>query len=320
MSAEDERALRAAERRQVIAADAYDRGSFAEAAAAYAGALAGVEAGARDDRHNRAALHANVAACLRRDKRPLDAVAACDAALALLPRYGRALFRRAVCLLEAGRPGDAVEAFEALYRVDRAWPRLSEWLLRAIAAQRRVKGRTTDAPQRSKRARDYFGSGAGSSPTPPASPGAPADDEIAKFAAEKDHYVVLGLTCDATEKQIKAAYRMRSLKYHPDRAGASHTAAFQRVAAAFAVLSDADKRAAYDQGVDVKAARKDGRDEDDSEDEAEEHKQSLREEIERKYYPERYDFWPFGDPFIHKRKLDAQKAKREGRKAWEDED
>ena len=97
--------------------------------------------------------------------------------------------------------------------------------------------------------------------------------------------MALGLTVDATEKQIRAAYRMQSLKYHPDRAGASCTAAFQRVATAYAVLSDADKRAVFDSGGDVKASKKGGGD-DDSEEEAEEHKQSLREEIERKYYPE----------------------------------
>ena len=44
----------------------------------------------------------------------------------------------------------------------------------------------------------------------------------------------------------RQAYRMRSLKFHPDRKTGS-TAAFQRVHAAFETLSDADKRAAYDQ-------------------------------------------------------------------------
>ena len=82
---------------------------------------------------------------------------------------------------------------------------------------------------------------------------------------------------------------MQSLKYHPDRAGASCTAAFQRVAQAFAVLNDGDKRAAYDQGGDVKTSRKGGGDDDDEdEEEDEEHKQSLREEIERKFYPGEY--------------------------------
>ena len=43
-----------------------------------------VEAGAWDDVHCRAALHANVAACLRRDKKQEAAVAECDKALSLL--------------------------------------------------------------------------------------------------------------------------------------------------------------------------------------------------------------------------------------------
>lgn len=104
-----------------------------------------------------------------------------------------------------------------------------------------------------------------SSPRGATGSGSGAPDDSAALAAEKDHYVVLGITVDATEKQIKAAYRMRSLKYHPDRAGAACTAAFQRIAGAFAVLSDAEKRAVYDQGGDVKAARKDGRDDDSEE-------------------------------------------------------
>ena len=316
-----------------MAADAYDRGCFAEATAAYRAALACVEAGAIDDKHSRAAFHANVAACLRRNKQPADAVLACDAALALLPRFGRALFRRATCLLEASRHAEAVAAFEALYCADRNWPRLSEWLLRAHAAQRRADGTgVAGAGGRSKRARAAaaaWGSGAGgggggggSGSNAASASGGAVDreaEEIARFAAEKDHYVALGLTVDATEKQIRAAYRMQSLKYHPDRAGASCTAAFQRVATAYAVLSDADKRAIFDSGGDVKASKKGGGD-DDSEEEAEEHKQSLREEIERKYYPERYAYLPFGDPFVHKRKLAAQKQKAAGKPAWEDED
>ena len=52
----------------------------------------------------------------------------------------------------------------------------------------------------------------------------------------------------------------------------------------------------------------------------EEHKQSLREEIERKYYPERYEFWPFGDPYIHKRKREERKRKQAGRRSWYDDD
>jgi tetratricopeptide (TPR) repeat protein len=279
------RATKAAERRQVAAADAYDRGSFLDAAAAYREAIACLEGGSRDDVHGRAALHANVAACLRRAKQPAQAVEACDAALALLPRYGRALFRRAVCLLEAGLPAESVAAFEAVYRVDRSWPRLADWLVRAHAAVRRGGGAAASSGAPAATGRRAAARSAEEEAEAAAAAAAEAD--AATIVRERDHYVVLGVTCDATEKQIKSAYRMRSLKHHPDRVGASGTAAFQRIAEAFAVLSDADKRAAFDQGLDVKAKRKDGGDDDDDEEEREEHKQSLREEIERKYFPEK---------------------------------
>ena len=49
-----------------------------------------------------------------------------DAALRLFPRYSRALFRRAACLLEAGKANEAVDGFKTLYRVDRDWPHLNE--------------------------------------------------------------------------------------------------------------------------------------------------------------------------------------------------
>jgi len=53
--------------------------------------------------------------------------------------------------------------------------------------------------------------------------------------------------------------------------------------------------------VQVKRGKKvtEDHDDDDSEDE-EEHKTTLREEVEREYYPEKYHFWPFGDPFMYK--------------------
>lgn len=52
----------------------------------------------------------------------------------------------------------------------------------------------------------------------------------------------------------------------------------------------------------------------------EEHKKTLREEIERQYYPEKYDFLPFGDPFIHKRKLEERKRRQSGRGRWYESD
>lgn len=91
------------------------------------------------------------------------------------------------------------------------------------------------------------------------------------------------------------------------------TLAFQRVAEAFNVLSDPEKRRAYNEGADVKKEKAS----DSESDEEEEEEQSLREEIERKYFPERYKFHPFGDPFIEKRKREARKRKQAGRPSWD---
>jgi molecular chaperone DnaJ len=66
--------------------------------------------------------------------------------------------------------------------------------------------------------------------------------------SQRDYYDVLGIARDASEQDIKSAYRKLALKYHPDRnqgeAGAEEK--FKEAAEAYAVLSDADKRARYD--------------------------------------------------------------------------
>lgn len=70
------------------------------------------------------------------------------------------------------------------------------------------------------------------------------------MAPKKDYYEILGVPRDATEKQIKAAYRRLARKYHPDLNPNDRTAEekFKEIAEAFAVLSDPEKRARYDRG------------------------------------------------------------------------
>lgn len=78
--------------------------------------------------------------------------------------------------------------------------------------------------------------------------------------ADQDYYEVLGVSRTASEDEIKKAYRRLAMKYHPDRNGGDKTAEekFKQVGEAYAVLSDAQKRAAYDRygkaGVDPNAA------------------------------------------------------------------
>ena len=64
----------------------------------------------------------------------------------------------------------------------------------------------------------------------------------------KDYYEVLGVPKDADESTIKKAYRKLAMKYHPDRNpdNKDAEAKFKEIGEAYEVLSDPDKRAAYD--------------------------------------------------------------------------
>jgi molecular chaperone DnaJ len=66
--------------------------------------------------------------------------------------------------------------------------------------------------------------------------------------SKRDYYEVLGVGKDAGDQEIKGAYRKLALKFHPDRNPDSPDAEenFKAAAEAYSVLSDAQKRAAYD--------------------------------------------------------------------------
>ena len=78
-----------------------------------------------------------------------------------------------------------------------------------------------------------------------------------KKSQRKDYYKILGVGRQASEDEIKKAYKKRALVHHPDRhANASDTEKneqekkFKEIGEAYAILSDSKKRARYDRGED----------------------------------------------------------------------
>lgn len=68
------------------------------------------------------------------------------------------------------------------------------------------------------------------------------------MAVDKDYYQILGVKKDATALDIKKAYRKLALEYHPDRnKGKEAEEKFKELSKAYEVLSDPQKRQAYDQ-------------------------------------------------------------------------
>lgn len=86
--------------------------------------------------------------------------------------------------------------------------------------------------------------------------------------SERSYYDILGVTKDADEKTLKSAFRKKAMEHHPDRNPGCTVSEgkFKEVSEAWEVLSDPQKRAAYDRfgkaGVNGQGAGPQGRPED----------------------------------------------------------
>ncbi|CAB9523626.1 DnaJ homolog subfamily C member 7 [Seminavis robusta] len=164
-------------------------------------------------------LHFNRAACHNALRNHKDCVADCTAALKINPEYTKALLRRAASnLLIGGKP----ECEQAIRDYEKAMD-----LVTTEEEERDIRTKLRSAKIQAKR------------------------------AGKTDLYKMLGVNRDATDNEIKKAYRKLALKLHPDRqTNATEKekeeaeAKFRQVNLAHEILSDPAKRQRYDEGVD----------------------------------------------------------------------
>ena len=75
--------------------------------------------------------------------------------------------------------------------------------------------------------------------------------------AKQDYYEILGVSKTAEEREIKKAYKRLAMKYHPDRnqGDKEAEAKFKEIKEAYEVLTDSQKRAAYDSMVMLRLSK-----------------------------------------------------------------
>ncbi|RXM35572.1 DnaJ-like subfamily C member 7 [Acipenser ruthenus] len=165
----------------------------------------------------------------RKLKKLEQAIEDCTNAIKLDETYIKAYLRRAQCYLDTEQYEEAVRDYEKVYQTEKTKGKedghsLLGWLFSACKHKHLLKTAQLEL-KKSKR---------------------------------KDYYKILGVDKNATDDEIKKAYRKRALMHHPDRhSGASpemqkeEEKKFKEVGEAFTVLSDPKKKARYDSGQDL---------------------------------------------------------------------
>jgi DnaJ family protein C protein 3 len=177
------------------------------------------------------------------------AVEAYTAALAVDPQHRQVnkQLQLGLCKVQQqmGKAEEAVLACQAALAIDGQWYEAAKELVRALLSAKRhdeavVKARELlQQNQQDGEMHQLYAEA----------------EKQQKMAKRKDYYKILGVDQSASTRDVKSAYRRLAQQYHPDKVSASEKEAseakFRDIAEAYEVLSDDEKRGAYDRGDDL---------------------------------------------------------------------
>jgi len=228
--------------------EAKQKGNEKLKAGSYQEALNFYNEGLEVDPHNPSMISQilnNRALIKMKQKNYSSALEDCSKAIQRNPKYARAYLRRGDIKKEMGNSSDAVADFKKAHELD---PELGADQRYASQQKRQQQSQGFSSGG------NPFGGAGGFSGFNFGGGGGGQQFQRPEPKPSKDLYKVLGLEKDATEDQIKKAYRKLALKWHPDKFQGNEKEKeeannkFKEISEAYSILSNKDKRQKYDNG------------------------------------------------------------------------
>lgn len=161
-----------------------------------------------------ALLHPQARARALRRARDFEAASAdLREALRLAPRFAAGLLDQGILHMDHGLPADALQSFETLLHLNREYPGLDNWIVRASAEVNREDLALAMEAERAGSAGDKLPPGGANDEQSDDE----ASDSLRHLTLQHNHYTVLGLCHDFDAGELRKAFRRAGRIYHPDK-------------------------------------------------------------------------------------------------------